>query len=267
MLRFMGLQRVGHGWATELNWTELCPLLILLTTVPPPSYLKSIQFSCSVMSESLLKDALLNARPPCPSPNPGVYSNSCPWSRLYHTSIPSSVDPFSSCLQSFPASGYFQLSHLFASGGQIIGVSASTSVPSMHIQDWFPLGWIGWLSLQSKGLSRVFFNIIVQKCQFFGIIVQFSHPYMTTENTIVLTRWTFAGKEMSLLFNVLSRLIITYLPRSKHLLILWLQSPYKVIFEPPKIKSVIVSLSICHEVMGPDAMILVFWMLHFKPTF
>ena len=234
MLRFMGLQRVGQGWATELNWTELCPLLILLTTVPPPSYLKSFQFSCSVMSESLLKDVLLNARPPCPSPNPGVYSNSCPWSRLYHTSIPSSVDPFSSCLQSFPASGYFQLSHLFTPGGQIIGVSASTSVLSMHIQDWFPLGWIGWISLQSKGLSRVFFKIIVQKRQFFGIIVQFSHPYMTTGKTIDLTRWTFVDKVMSPIFNTLSRLVIIFFPRSKRLLISELQSPSAVIFKPQK---------------------------------
>ena len=97
----------------------------------------------------------------------------------------------------------------------------------------------------------------ILRCSAF-FIVQSSHPYMTTENTIVLTRWTFVGKEMSLLFNVLSRLIITFLPRSKRLLILWLQSPSKVILEPPKIKSVIVSPSICHEVMGPDGMILVF---------
>ena len=101
-------------------------------------------------------------------------------------------------------------------------------------------------------------------------IVQLSHPYMTTGKTIALTRWTFVGKVMSLLFNMLSRLVITFLPRSKHLLILWLQSPSAVILEPKKIKSVTVSTVspyICHEVMGPDAMILVFWMLNFKPTF
>jgi len=100
--------------------------------------------------------------------------------------------------------------------------------------------------------------------------VQLSHPYMTTGKTIVLTRWTFVGKVMSLLFNMLSRLVITFLPRSKRLLISWLQSLSAVILEPPKIKSVTVSIvspSICHEVMGPDAMILVFWMLSFKPTF
>jgi len=101
-------------------------------------------------------------------------------------------------------------------------------------------------------------------------IVQLSHPYMTTGKTIALTRWTSAGKVMSLLFNALSRLVIAFLPRSKHLLISWLQSPSAVILEPPKIKSVTVSIvspSIWHEVMGPDAMILVFWMLSFKPTF
>ena len=98
-------------------------------------------------------------------------------------------------------------------------------------------------------------------------IVQLSHPYMTTGKTIALTRQTFVGKVMSLLFNMLSGLVITFLPRSKHLLISWLQSWYAVILEPPKIKSATVSTSICHEVMGPDAMILVFWMLSFKPTF
>ena len=121
---------------------------------------------------------------------------------------------------------------------------------------------VDWLdSLQSKGLSRVFSNITVQisilwHSAFF--IVQLSHPYMTTGKTIALTRWTFVGKTMSLLFNMLSRLVITFLPRNKCLLISWLQSPSAVILEPPKIKSDTVSPSICHEVMGPDAMILVF---------
>ena len=142
----------------------------------------------------------------------------------------------------------------------------------MNIQDWFPLGWTGWISLQSKGLSRVSSNTTVQKHQFFGsqFIVQPLYPYMTTGKTIALTRWTFVGKVMSLLFNMLSRLVTTFLPRSKRLLILWLQSPSAVILEPPKITSVTVSTvspSICHEEMGPDAMILVFWMLSFKPTF
>ena len=105
---------------------------------------------------------------PCPSPTPGVYSNLCPLSRWCHPTISSSVVPFSSCLQSFPASGTFPMSQLFASGGQTIGVSASASVLPMNCQDWFPLGWTGWLSLQSMGLSRVFSNTTVQKHQFFG---------------------------------------------------------------------------------------------------
>ena len=108
------------------------------------------------------------AAPPCPSPTPGVYSNSCPLSWWCHPTISSSVIPFSSCLQSFPASGSFQMSQLFASGGQSIGVSASASVLPMNIQDWFPLGWTDWSSLQSKGLSRVFSNTTVQKQQFSG---------------------------------------------------------------------------------------------------
>ena len=118
----------------------------------------SVQFSRSVMSDSLWHHGLQHAKFPCPSPTPGVYSNSCPLSRWCHPTISSSVVPFSFCLQSFPASGSFPMSQLFASGGQSIGVSASTSVLPMNIQDWFPLGWTGWISLQSKELSRVFSN-------------------------------------------------------------------------------------------------------------
>ena len=111
---------------------------------------------------------LQHVRPPCPSPTPRVYSNSCPLGQWCHPIISSSVSPFSSHLQSFPASGSFQMSQLFTLGGQSIGVSASASVLSMNIQDWFPLGWTGWISLWSKGLSRVFSNTIVKKHQFFG---------------------------------------------------------------------------------------------------
>ena len=118
--------------------------------------IQTVQFSCSVMSYSLRLHRLQHARPPCPSPTPKVYSNSCPLSWWYHPTISSSAIPFSSHLQSFPASGSFQMSQLFVSGGQCIGVSASASVLPMNIQDWFPLGWAGWISLQSKGLSRVF---------------------------------------------------------------------------------------------------------------
>ena len=109
-----------------------------------------------------------HARPPCPSPTPGVHSNSCPLSQWCHPAISSSVVPFSSCPQSFPASGSFQMSQFLVSGGQSIGVSASASVLPVNIQNWFHLGWTGLISLQSKGLSRVFSNITVQKHQFFG---------------------------------------------------------------------------------------------------
>ena len=126
----------------------------------------SVQFSCSVVSDSLRPHGLQHARPPCPSPMPRVHPNSCPLSQWCHPTISSSVVPFFSCLQSFPASRSFQMSQLFTSGGQNIGVSASASVPPMNTQDWSPLGWTGWISLQSKGLSRVFSNTIVQKHQF-----------------------------------------------------------------------------------------------------
>ena len=191
------------------------------------------------MSDSLRPHGLQHSRPPCPSPTPRAYSNSCLSSRWCHPAISSSVIPFSSYLQSFPASGSFPMSQFFISAGQSIGDSTSTLVLPMKIQDWFPLGWTGWISLQSKGLLRVFSNITVQKHQFFGaqlfFIVQLSHPCMTTEKTKALKKWTFVGKVMSLLFNMLSRLVITFLPRSKCLFISWLQSSSAVILEP-KIK-------------------------------
>ena len=131
-------------------------------------YYCSVQFSCSVMSDSLWPHGLQHTRLPCPSPTPGAYSNSCPLIQWCHSTILSSVIPFSSCLQSFPAWGSFQTSQLFASGGQSIGVSGSASVLPMNTQDWSPLGWTGWISLQSKGLSRVFSNTTVQTHQFFS---------------------------------------------------------------------------------------------------
>ena len=127
----------------------------------------SVQFSRSVVSNSLWPHELHHARAPCPSPTPGVHPNPCPLSRWWHPTISSSVVPFSSGPQSFPESGSFQMSQLFASGGQNIGVSASTSVLPMNTQDWYPLECTGWISLQSKGLSRVFSNTTVQKHQFF----------------------------------------------------------------------------------------------------
>ena len=128
----------------------------------------SVQFSCSVVSDSLQPHESQHARPPCPSPTPGVHPNPCPLSRWCHPAISYSVIPFSSCPQSLPASGSFPMSQLFTSGGQSIGVSASASVLPVNTQDLSASGWTGWISLQSKGLSRVFSNTTVQKHQFFG---------------------------------------------------------------------------------------------------
>ena len=132
------------------------------------NHVKDCQFSHSVVSEYLRPHGLQHAKLPCPSPTPGAYSNSCPSSRWCHPIISSSVIPFSSCLQSCPASGSFPVSLFLASGGQRIEVSASALILPMNIQDWFPSGWTGWISWQSKGLSRVFFNTTVQNHQFFG---------------------------------------------------------------------------------------------------
>ena len=196
----------------------------------------SVQFSLVPQScLTLQPHGLQHAGPPCPSPTPRVYSNPCPLSQWCHSTISSSVIPFSSCLQSFPASRSFPVSQLFALGSQSIGVSALASVLPMNIQDWFSLEWTGWISLLSNRLSRVFFNTIVQKHQFLSVQLSLwsnSHPYITTGKTIALTRQIFAGKVMSLLLNMLSKLVITFLPRGKHLLISWLQLPSAVILEP-----------------------------------
>ena len=213
---------------------------------------RSVQCSHSVVSDSVTPWTAAH-QASCPSSTPRVSPNPCPSSRWCHPTISSFVIPFSSCLQSFPASGSFEMSQLVTLGGQSIGVSASTSVLPMNTQDWSPLGWTGWISLQSKGLLRVFSNTTVQKHQFFSAQLSSpfnSHPYMTSGKIIALARRTFVGKVMSLLFCVLSRLVITCLPWSKHLLISWLQSPSTVILEPQKIKSLTVSLvspSICHD--------------------
>ena len=161
------------------------------------------------MSNSLRPHVLQDARLPCPSLTPGAYWNSCPSSWWCHPTISSSVISFSSHLQSFPASRSFQMSQFFISGGQCIGVSASASVLPMNIQGWFLLGLTDLISLQFKGLSRVFSSITVQKHQFLQrsafFIVQLLHPYMTTGKTTALTWWIFVGKVMSPLFNMLSR--------------------------------------------------------------
>ena len=143
---------VGRFFTTSITWE-----------VQKWFQFNSVQFSCSAVSNSLWPHGLQHTRPPCPSPTPRVYPNSCPLSQWCHPTISSSVIPFSSCLQSLQVSGSFQMSEFFASGGQSIGVSASASVLPMKVQDWFPLGWTGWISLKSKGLSRVFCNTTVQK--------------------------------------------------------------------------------------------------------
>ena len=202
----------------------------------------SFQFSHSVISDSLRSHGPQHPRLPCLSPTPRAFSNSCPSSQWCYPIIPSSVIQFCSHLQPFPASGFFPKSQFFASDGQRIAVSASALILPMNILDWFPLGWTGCISLQSKGLSRVFSNITVQKHQFFSAWLSlWSNSCMTTGKTIALTRWTFDGKVMSLLFNTLSRLVIALLPRSKCLLISWLQSPPAVLLGLLKMRSVTVS--------------------------
>ena len=146
----------------------------------------SVQFNRAVMFDSLWPHGPQHTRSSCPSPTPGVYSNSFPLSWWCHPTISSSVIPFSSCLQCFPTSGSFQMSQFFASGGQSIGISASTSVLPMNNQEWFPLGWTGWVSLQPKGLSRVFSNTTVQKHQFFD--TQHSLPSNSHVHTWLLEK-------------------------------------------------------------------------------
>ena len=143
---------------TTTTWkTSRITLLIPVN----PKHKRSVQFSRSVVSDSLQHHEPQHYKPPCPSPTPRVHPNPCPLSQRCHPNISSSVLPFSSCPQSFPASGSFQMSQLFTSGGQSIGVSASTSVLPMKTEDWSPLGWTGWISLQSKGLAKVYSNTTV----------------------------------------------------------------------------------------------------------
>ena len=191
------------------------------------SWVELLLFSNSVLSESLRTLELQHTRLSCPAPSPGLCSDSCPLTQWCDPTISSFVFPFSSCFQSFPASGSFPMSWFFVPGGQSVGASAIS--PSNDNQDWFPLGWTGLISLQSKELSRVFSSTIVKRYQFFDaqffvffFIVQLTHPYMTTGKTIALITYSFVGKVMSLLFNKLSRFVIAFLPRSKHLLISWL---------------------------------------------
>ena len=225
LLEIFPWRRLGYNYKAELS---IC----------------SVQFSCSVMSDSLRPHEPQQARPPCPSPTPGVHPKPCPLSQWCHPTISSSVIPFSHP-QSFPASGAFQMSQLFTSGGQSIGsfrfsISPSNEHPGLIS---FRMDWLDLLAVQGTLKSLLQHHSlkasVLRHSAFF--IVQLSHPYMTTGKTIALTRRTFVGKVMSLLYNMLSRLVITFLPRSKHLLISWLQLPSAVILEPHKIKSAIVS--------------------------
>ena len=190
------------------------PFLLLL--------FQSGQFSSVAQSCPTLWDPMNCSTPglPVPSPTPGVHSNSCPSSQWCHPAISTSIVHFSSCPQSFPASGSFPVSQLFAWGGQSIGVSALASVLPINTQDWSPLEWMigspcSPRDSQESSTTPQFKSIILRRSAFFT--VQLSHPYMTTGKTTALTRQTFVGKAMSLLFNMLSRLDITFLPRSKRL--------------------------------------------------
>ena len=196
----------------------------------------------------------------CPPLSPEVCTNSHPLSQWYYLTISFSATLFF-CLQSFPAVGSFPIHQLFTSGGQSIGASASASVLPMSIQGWFPLGLIGLISLLSKELSKES-SPVPQFENINSLVLSLIHgptltSVQTTRKTIALTIWNSISKVIPLLFNTLSRFVIAFLSRSKHVLISWLQSSSAVILEPKKIKSVtvtFVSPSICHEVMELDAM-------------
>ena len=234
----------------------------------------SVQFSHSVMSDSLRPHGLQHARPPYPSPTPGVYSNSCPLSWWCHPTISSSVIPLLIPPSILPSIRIFSKEPaLWIKWPKYWSFSFSIS-PSNEYSGLiaFRMDWLDLFAVHGTLESLLQHHSskasTLQHSPFF--IVQLSHPYITTGKTIALTRWTFVGKVISLLFNMLSRLVTAFLPRRKCLLISWPQSPSAVISEPKKIKSATVSSvspSICQEVMVLDAMILVFWMLSFKPTF
>ena len=227
----------------------------------------SVQFSCSVMSNSLLPYGLQHTRLPCPSPTPKACSDSWPLSWWCRPTILVSVLPLPSV---FPSIRVFSNESVLRIRWPMYWSFCFSIIPSNKFSGLisFRIDWLDLLEVHGTLKSLLQYHSskasILQHSSFF--MVQISHPYMTTGKTIALTRWTFVTNIMSLLFNILSRLVIAFLPRSKRLLISWLQSPSAVILEPRKIKSATVSTvspSICHKVMGPDAMILVFWMLSF----
>ena len=256
-------------WATVSSWSCFCWLyraspslaaknIINLISVFTIWWCPCVESSLVLLEEGVCYDqcVLLATISLCPTsfhiPRPNLLLKFMSTESMIVSNHLIFCHPFSFCLQSFQALGIFSVSWLFSSGGQSIGASTSVPVLPMNIQDWFPLGLTGLISLLSKGLSRAFSNITVQKHQFFGPQLSlWSNSHICSwllEKTIALTIWTFVGKVMSLLFNMLSRLVITFLPRSKCLLISWLQSPSAVMLESPTIKSLIVSPSICHEV-------------------
>ena len=220
-------------------WKGLCPLSDRRDpqNCSDDMCISSVQFSRSIVSGSLRPHGPQNSRLPCQSPTPRVHPNSCPSSRWCHSVISSSVVPFSSCPQSFPTSGSFQMSQLFASGGQswnfIFNIRPSNEHPGLIS---FRMDWLDLLAVQRtlKSLLQHYSSKAWIPWHSGFFMVQLSHPYMTIGKTIASTRWTFVGKAISLLFNMLFRVVITFLPRSKHLLISWLQSPSAVILKPQK---------------------------------
>ena len=222
-------------WSLSLE--TLDPLFFLVGLNEFLWYWRLVQFSRSVMSDSLWPHELQHARTPCASPTPGVHSDSRPSRQWCHPAISSSVVPFSSCPQSLPASESFPMSQIFSWGGQSTGVSALASfLPKIPGLISFRMDWLDLLAVQGTLKSLLQHHSskasILRHSTFFT--VQLSHPYMTTGKTIAWTRRTLVSQVMSLLLNMLSRLVITFLPRSKCLLISWLQSPSAVILEPKK---------------------------------
>ena len=230
--------------------------------------------SVAQLCPTLWPHRLQHARPPCPSPTPGVHPNPCPFESVMPSNHLILYCPLLLPPSVFPSIRVFSNeSALRIRWPKYWNFSFNISPSNEHSGPIsFRIDWLDLLAVQGtlkSLLQHRSSKISILWCSAF-FRVQLSYPYMTTGKTIALTRWTFVDKVMSLFLNMLSRLVITFLPRSKRLLISWLQSPSAVILEPPKMKSTTVSTvypSICHEVMGLDAIILVFWMVSFKPTF
>ena len=229
-----GVSRVGHDLVTKPPpppppqvWTDCSMKSHKVNMSNFVIFIVSLLFSHPVVSDSLRPHGLQHNGPPCPSPSPEVCPISCPLHQWCHPALSFSGAPFSFCPQSFPASGTFPMSWLFSSGNQNTGASALTSVLPMSIQGWFPLRLTSLIFLLCKGLSGVFSSTTVWRHQFFGALPSLwssSHSHMTTGKTTALTIQTFVGKEMSLLFNTLSRFVITFLVRSNHLLKIFLMT-------------------------------------------